>query len=98
MPRLATLALATTLVLFGQSLAAQAACYADYRARRDAPYALSYGVIELPASACSPAAAPAEIARRIARDGWTLLDVRSIFGPEGLNERKDRAGTHFLRY
>ena len=35
---------------------------------------------------------------RLAADGWTLLNVLSTFGPEGLEERKDSAGAYFLRY
>jgi hypothetical protein len=94
--RLPALALALALALVAG--AADAACYADYKARRDRPYALAYGVIELPDSACTPAAARAETAARIGRDGWTLLQIVSIFGPEGLAQRRADAGDHFLRY
>jgi hypothetical protein len=85
----------------GLCLAAPAAaqCFADFRARRDAPYALIYGVIELPPAACTGReAAAAEIARRIGRAGFTLLDVRSLFGPEGLEARRDDAGDFFLNF
>ncbi|MDR5652374.1 hypothetical protein [Ruixingdingia sedimenti] len=77
---------------------AQAACYADYKAKRDGPLRLHYGVIELPAAACDPAAAAPVIAARIRADGWVLLNVMSVFGPEGLNQRKASAGPYFLRY
>ena len=36
--------------------------------------------------------------KRLAAAGWTLLSILSIFGPEGLDERKASAGDHFLRY
>ncbi len=79
--------------------AANAACYADYKAKRDNPLRLHYGVIELPDAACgSKKAARPEIARRIAPDGWTLLNILSIFGAEGLENRKETAGEFFLRY
>lgn len=78
---------------------AQAACFADYKAKRDDPLRLHYGVAELPDSACgSKKAASADLAPRLARDGWTLLNILSIFGPEGLDQRKDSAGQYFLRY
>jgi hypothetical protein len=89
---------ALTLALTLAATTAEAACYADYKARRDQPYALAYGVIELPEAACNPGAAAAETARRIAVDGWQLLGIVSIFGPEGLEARRADAGAHFLRY
>lgn len=94
MPRI--LALAATLVLL--ALPAQAACYADYKAKQDNPLRLHYGVIELPDNACNAGAASAEAARRLAAQGWTLLNIVSVFGPEGLDGRKANAGAHFLRY
>ncbi len=83
------------------ALPAAAECYADYKAKRDNPLKLHYGVIALPDAACETTeAAEAEIAARIAPDGWTLLDVVSIFGSDGLeNEaRRESAGDYFLRY
>lgn len=81
------------------SLPAQAACYGDYKAKQDAPLRLAYGVAELPDAACSgPDAAAAELAPRLSAAGWTLLNVVSLFGPDGLEERKASAGDFFLRY
>lgn len=78
--------------------AAQAECYADYKAKQDSPLRLHYGVIALPDNACSKTAAKAVIAPRLAQRGWTLLNVLSIFGPEGLAERKASAGAYFLSF
>jgi hypothetical protein len=80
------------------ALPAQAACYADYKAKRDRPLQLHYGVIELPDAACTPATARSEISRRIGGDGWKLLNVLGIFGADGLNARRSDAGAYFLRY
>ncbi len=82
------------------ALPAQAQCYADYKAKQDNPLQLHYGVIQLPDAACaSVEAAAGEIAPRIGKEGWTLLAVVSIFGPDGLTEkRKESAGDYFLRY
>ncbi|PWE32624.1 hypothetical protein DDZ14_09535 [Maritimibacter sp. 55A14] len=78
---------------------ASADCYADYKAKKDDPLRLHYGVVQLPDSACgSRGAAESATAQRIARGGWTLLKVVSIFGPEGLDQRKASAGDYFLRY
>jgi hypothetical protein len=95
MPRL-YLSLAALALM---ALPAQAECYADYKAKQDEPLRLAYGVAELPDSGCSGAdAAAAILAPRLAAAGWTLLSILSIFGPEGLDERKASAGDHFLRY
>lgn len=77
---------------------AAAACYADYKAKQDNPLKLHYGVIEIPDRACNPGDAARVIARRIGKDGWTLLNVLGVFGPEGLAERQASAGQFFLRY
>lgn len=77
---------------------AAAECYADYKAKRDEPLKLHYGVAQVSDGNCSPGSAEGELAPRLATDGWTLLNVLSTFGPEGLEERKASAGEFFLRY
>jgi len=78
---------------------AAAACYADYKAKQEPPLRLHYGVIELPEPACRDLEAAARaIERRIAVDGWTLLNVMSTFGDDGLRERRANAGEFYLRY
>ena len=77
---------------------AQAECFADYKAKQDNPLRLHYGVAALPDSACTKQAAAAVLAPRLARAGWTLLNIVSVFGPEGLAQRKASAGAYFLRY
>lgn len=86
-----------TFAVLMMAFPATAACFADYKAKRDNPLRLHYGVVEV-TGACTVQAARAEISQRIARDGWQLLNVVSIFGPEGLAERKESAGTYFLRF
>lgn len=77
---------------------AGAACYADYKAKKDDPLRLHYGVAEVSDASCDPSSASSELAPRLANAGWTLLNVMSTFGPEGLDERKASAGDNFLRY
>jgi hypothetical protein len=76
---------------------ASAACYADYKARKDDPYGLHYGVAQI-SGACTAAQAQAELAPRLATDGWQLLSVEGVFDDAGLDERRESAGQYFLRY
>ena len=77
----------------------EAACYADYKAKKDGPLRLHYGVIELPDAACNNRGqAERAVARKIARGGWTLLNVMSVFGQEGLQKRRASAGDFYLRF
>lgn len=76
---------------------ASAACYADYKAKQDDPLRLHYGVVELQGP-CNARAAAQEIRPRIARDGWELLNVVSVFDDAGLSERRASAGQYYLRY
>tara|TARA_R110002124_G_scaffold103565_1_gene252686 strand:- start:830 stop:1147 length:318 start_codon:yes stop_codon:yes gene_type:complete len=77
--------------------AASAECYADYKAKRDDPLRLHYGVAEI-AGECSKSNAADQLARRIAVDDWQLLTVLGVFDAKGLEERKESAGGYFLRY
>lgn len=86
-------------IVFIVSLAgsAQAACYADYKAKQDNPLRLHYGVAEL-FDDCSEKGAEAELKKRLSKGGWELLAVLSVFGDEGLEERSANAGDYYLRY
>ncbi len=93
--------LALTLALLLPALvsagAAQAACFADYKAKQDNPLRLHYGVAEI-RGACSASSARAELQQRLAGQGWTLLNIVSVFDESGLNKRKSSAGQFFLRF
>ncbi len=93
-----TLVAALLIPLLALGTTADAQCYADYKAKQDDPLRLAYGVAEVPDSACDAKAAKKALAPRLEAGGWKLLDVMGVFGPEGLGERKDRAGEYFLRY
>ncbi|WP_299780242.1 hypothetical protein [uncultured Roseobacter sp.] len=73
-----------------------AGCYADYKAKQDNPLRLHYGVAQI--SQCSKGAAKAELSARLANQGWTLLNIVSVFDESGLAERKQSAGSNFLRF
>lgn len=89
----ATLILLFTLFAAG----AEAACYADYKAKRDDPLRLHYGVAQVTGS-CDPDAATDELAPRLQAAGWALLNVVSVFDETGLEEREDSAGEFYLRF
>ena len=88
--------IALTFCLLLAANAAQAACYADYKAKQDNPLRLHYGVMQV--SACDKGQAKGEVAQRLRASGWTLLNVMSVFGPDGLEKRKANAGQFYLRY
>ena len=76
-----------------------AACFAAYQAKQDAPLRLHYGVIELPVEPCEVSAeAEARVAERIGVDGWTLLQVVRVMGADDVEKERDNAGAYFLRY
>ncbi len=90
----------TRLITFLAILAAspvQAACFADYKAKQDNPLRLHYGVAEVRGD-CTVANARAELAQRLSQTSWQLLSVESVFGDEGLDQRRDDAGQFFLRF
>jgi|TARA_Y100000815_G_C13259999_1_gene468877 hypothetical protein len=89
--------LAVSAILVGLAQPAAAQCFADYKAKQDNPLRLHYGVMQLQGP-CDRAAARAEVAARLNAGGWTLLNVLSVFGPEGLAERKANAAGFYLRF
>jgi len=88
--------LIAALLCFGAPASA-ADCYADYKAKQDNPLKLHYGVAEL-RNGCSKSSARNELSKRLNSRGWKLLNVVSVFGPEGLAKRKSSAGSNFLRF
>ena len=87
----------SALILTLAATGAQAACYADYKAKQDNPLRLHYGVAEVQGQ-CNPRNAERVLAPRLADAGWTLLTVLGTFDDEGLESRKDSAGEYFLRF
>lgn len=93
----------TRLILYAALISALAGpalasdCYADYKAKQDNPLRLHYGVAEI-SGPCTAASAQRQLAQRLGARGWTLLNVVSVFGPEGLAQRRNSAGSNFLRF
>ena len=80
------------------TMPAQAACYADYKAKQDDPLKLHYSVAQIPDDSCNVAAATKVLGPRLEQKDWTLLTVLSVFGEGKLNTKKEAAGAFFLRY
>ncbi|MCF6444755.1 hypothetical protein [Nereida sp. MMG025] len=76
----------------------QAACFADYKAKQDDPLRLHYGVAQIASQTCTIEVASQDLAPRLAAQGWTLLNVVSVFDDAQLDDKKENAGEHFLRY
>lgn len=78
---------------------AHAACYADYKAKRDDPLQLHYGVIRIDSAPCAMSnKVQSTVAERLKSAGWQLLQVQSVFDDSGLERRKPDAGQYFLRF
>ena len=94
-----TFALSLTLLIATALAGAASAdvCYADYKAKQDSPLRLHYGVARLDGT-CEKKSALQELTPRLATEGWTLLTIVSVFGEEGLAQRKDSAGKNYLRF
>lgn len=78
---------------------ASAACYADYKAKRENPLKLHYGVMKVDSDTCKMSDdVRAQVERRLGSQGWQLLQVGSVFDDSGLGKRERDAGEYFLRY
>lgn len=94
--RLLFLGLAASMLL---AAPASAACYADYKAKRENPLKLHYGVIQIDTNPCVMSdKVRATVAKRLKNSGWQLLQVQSVFDDSGLGKRKKDAGKFFLRF
>lgn len=89
---------AAALALALAAAPAGATCYAEYKAKQDNPLKLHYGVMEL-GPACPPRGdAKAQVAARLQRGGWVLLNVISLFEGTPSKAQQQNAGSNFLRY
>ena len=96
MKQLIAIPLVACLTIFAAPASAEQ-CFADYKAKKDNPLRLHYGVAEL-YQGCSKQSAKTEISGRISHDGWKLLNVLSIFDASQLAGKDSSAGQFYLRY
>ncbi|WP_417722417.1 hypothetical protein [Salipiger sp.] len=91
-------ALTLTLAL-ALPAASEAACFVEYKAKRDEPLKLQYGIAALPVAVCpSRDSAAAQLGPRLDRAGWTLLTVQSLSTAEPTAKMKANAGEFYLRF
>jgi hypothetical protein len=81
------------------SLAA-ADCFVDYKAKQNSSgLKLHYGVMKLSSTDCPDnTTAQQDVSNRLAKGGWTLLTVISMFDQSGLTQRQATADAYFLKY
>lgn len=97
--KLCMLILVATFAVLLTAEPASAACYADYKAKKDTPLRLHYGVMQLDVEPCRMSKAVTNtVKNRLARGGWTLLQVQSVFDERSLEAKKKDAGAYFLRF
>ena len=78
--------------------AANSACYASYKAKRDDPLKLHYGVMQLPDQQCTMEAAAKAAGLRLLPHGWILLNLLRVSLKTPTPTEKENAGENFLRY
>ncbi|MBB3986839.1 hypothetical protein GGQ68_003183 [Sagittula marina] len=92
--------LAMTIIMLSLGLPSTAAadCYVAYKAKKQPPLELHFGILSLPGTCPDKGTAATQTANRIASGGWTLLNVVSFKdGPPSAGEQAN-AGTYYLRY
>jgi len=90
---------AAILAVFLAAGPVSAACYADYKAKKENPLRLHYGVMQLDAKPCQMSKAITNtVKKRLSAGNWTLLKVRSVFDERSLEAKKKDAGAYFLRF
>ena len=77
---------------------ANAACYASYKAKRDDPLKLHYGVMQLPDQQCTMETAAKAAGLRLLPHGWILLNLLTVSSKIPTPTEKENAGENFLRY
>lgn len=87
-----------TVIFALMATTAQAGCFADYKAKKDNPLQLHYGVAEIFGGNCTTSNASQQLYDRLQDNGWQLLNVLSVFDDRGLSEREQSAGDYFLRF
>lgn len=85
--------------IIGLASTANAACFAEYKAKRDNPLRLHYGIAQISSGGCPAAAtAQSQLQSRLANGGWVLLQLQSLSTATPTAQMKGDAGEFYLRY
>lgn len=89
--------LAAALVLISLALpsAAAADCYVHYKAKRDRPYGLHYGIVQV--SGSCPASPQRTVQSRISSGGWSILNIVKVTTARPSSSEIASAGSHYYR-
>lgn len=94
-PRILLVTLATVAAL---AAPAHAACYAEYRAQRQSPVQLAFGVAEIRGGACNAQAAANYLRNTLGRSGWTLSNIVSTVNSNSAPGNSGYTNGHYLRF
>lgn len=95
--RILSLLLVWGLITASISSAQADDCLYAYKAKRDNPLQLHYGVIAIEGR-CEAGAAEVEARQRLQASGWQLLVLLERVAPSKINQYRETAGEYFLRY
>lgn len=77
---------------------ALADCYVEYKAKKDNPLRLHYGIVALDGSCPASGTAVQQAAHRVAAGGWTLLNVVGLSETTPSGNKRANAGDYYLRF
>lgn len=89
------LAAAVLAVALAAPGAAAADCYVHYKAKRDVPYGLHYGIVRVTGSC--PSSPARTVQSQIASRGWALLGVVKVTTAPPTATEVSSAGPHYYR-
>ncbi len=91
-------AMLIAFLALGMPAAAQADCFAEYKAKQDGPLRLHYGIASLPGACPDAATAAAQLRPRLSAAGWQLLNIVRLSPEAPGPQQRANAGEHYLRY
>lgn len=77
---------------------AHAACYAEYRAQRQNPVQLAFGVAEIRGGYCDASTAATYLRNALGRSGWTLSNIVSTVNRNSAPGNSGYTNGHYLRF
>ncbi|WP_299923032.1 hypothetical protein [uncultured Pelagimonas sp.] len=90
--------IAPLLIALALPTGAMADCFVEYKAKKDNPLRLHYGILSLQGSCPSAGQAAGLASRRVSAGGWTLLNVVGLSQNPPSGAKKANAGEYYLRY